>query len=445
MILELMTPAYLSPLFKEAENNIRQCVASLDRSDPEILAQLFRQGVTPDEVRVALARVQVAYADVAAQSEADSEATVFPRTADVAQLQSVLQRFFLEHNLTQRRVAAGAVEVAHPISDISLLDSVSTLTPKRLFGKMSQTDIRWIACLAAKAYRLVGKRHAFPSTPPEPIQMAENSRVYLIGDWGSGVSRARKIADRIRSMIEAEPAGRDQHVIHLGDVYYSGWPEEYDDHFLVHWPVAPGKEGLCRSWALNSNHEMFSGGHGYFDHLLQDSRFRSQHGRSFFSLENSYWQFLGLDSAWQDEALAGGQSEWVARRQAENPYKKLVLMTHHQPFSAFEKDCIDLQPLLERNQVTAWFWGHEHRFAMYSPRPRLKYGRLIGHGGVPVYARSEKDSRVEGVQYVSTRGFRSGLERFALFGFAVLDFADSSIHVRYIDEYGDVERSETLN
>ena len=34
---------------------------------------------------------------------------------------------------------------------------------------------------------------------------------------------------------------------------------------------------------------------------------------------------------------------------------------------------------------TVAFWGHEHRCVMYEPWQNIQYGRLLGHGGVPVY------------------------------------------------------------
>ena len=40
--------------------------------------------------------------------------------------------------------------------------------------------------------------------------------------------------------------------------------------------------------------------------------------------------------------------------------------------------------------------------------------------------------------------YPSGLESWALFGFAVLDFDDEMIRVRYIDEYGYEHRSEII-
>lgn len=441
MILEIMQHRFLTESTDELAVKLRETIDAVARNDATIVNLLDSQQVEPEDLRAALERTLEAEAALARPREVD--AALFARDADASQMQSILQRYFLDKGLIQQRQAQGAVELVHPISDVSLADAVALKAPDQLFGEMSQTDGGWLACLAAKAYRRFAKRRPFPNRAAAPRKIGSNARVYLVADWGSGISRATKIADRIRSMLEAEKVA-EQHVIHLGDVYYSGWPEEYDDHFLRHWPVQPGREDRYGSWCLNANHDMFSGGHGYFDHLLKDSRFKAQEGTSFFSLENDHWQLLGLDSAWKDEDLAGDQVEWVSRRQDAHPDKKLILMTHHQPFSAFESDCVNLQPLLRRNRVRAWFWGHEHRFAMYKPREDLPYGRLIGHGGVPVWARPKSKAVPATVQYVSTNGFRSGIERFALFGFAVLDFDAAQIGVRYFDEHGEVEQSETI-
>ena len=92
--------------------------------------------------------------------------------------------------------------------------------------------------------------------------------------------------------------------------------------------------------------------------------------------------------------------------------------------------------------------GHAHRFAMYNSRPNLPNPRLIGHSGVPVWTKAPwkfwTTRQPQDVQYVGTKGFRSGLESFQLFGFAKLDFQGDKIHVTYIDEHGEKEKQETL-
>jgi hypothetical protein len=444
VILEIMQRDYLSKSAEVVESILAEQIGgSGEILDPKLRSMMQEQQLEPEELMVAIARTREAVRFLSAPAE--EAAAIFPRDPAASLLQTVLQRYFLEHGLVQHAPAAGAGELVQPISDVSLDPSVAVPVPKRLFGAMQQTDVRWIACLAAKVYRKFAKRRPFPDEPAVPVRIKDNSRLFLVADWGSGIKRAKKIGDRIKVMLGE--TDREQHVIHLGDVYYSGWPEEYEDHFLANWPVMPGQEKQYGSWCLNGNHDMFSGGHGYFDYLLKDARFERQRSAkntpaSYFSLENHSWLILGLDTAWDDGDVAGSQMEWVEQRQKASPNKGLILLSHHQPFSAFEQEYIKLQPLLSRNRVTAWFWGHEHRFAMYKPRPDVQYARLIGHGGVPVWARAW--SNLSDVEYVSNRRFFSGLEEFALFGFAILDLAGDKIRIRYLDEHGSEEKAETI-
>jgi hypothetical protein len=57
------------------------------------------------------------------------------------------------------------------------------------------------------------------------------------------------------------------------------------------------------------------------------------------------------------------------------------------------------------------------------------------------------DSLPEPLAYEYRRYISSsfGFERWALFGFAVLDFHDDAIQVRYIDENGNEHRTETIS
>ena len=44
-------------------------------------------------------------------------------------------------------------------------------------------------------------------------------------------------------VADALAHGREAHVIHLGDVYYSGLPSEVQQHVLACWPVTPEQAG----------------------------------------------------------------------------------------------------------------------------------------------------------------------------------------------------------
>ena len=185
------------------------------------------------------------------------------------------------------------------------------------------------------------KRRAFNITPPPSIKIDGQARVILVGDWGSGLPRAQKVAKAIRVYVEQNlDAQRDVHVVHLGDVYYSGWDYEYEKRFLPYWPVHPGEANKVGSWCINGNHDMFSGGFAYFDTLLKDPRFANQRQASFFHLYNDDWQILGLDTAWDDNGLKDPQADFV-NHSLKDCKQKAIALSHHQFFSAYEpsEDC----------------------------------------------------------------------------------------------------------
>ncbi len=245
-------------------------------------------------------------------------------------------------------------------------------------------------------------------------------------------------------------AGLDQHVVHLGDVYYSGTEREYRRRFLPYWPVDESEVDRVGSWSLNANHDMYSGGHGYFEVLLGDPRFARHEGSSYFSLHNDDWQVLGLDTGWEDGGLQDPQSEWVDATLGAGD-RKGMLLSHHQLFSAYKPDVrATLEPklrgVLDADRVRAWFWGHEHRCMLYEPYEHVAAARCIGHGGVPVYMWRSQDEPCPPPGTYEYRGrIVDGLQRWALFGFAVLDFDGPRLHVRYIDETGYEHHSEDLS
>jgi hypothetical protein len=145
-----------------------------------------------------------------------------------------------------------------------------------------------------------------------------------------------------------------------------------------------------------------------------------------------------LDTAYQEFFLAGDQANWVAATRAANPKKRGVLLSHHQPFSSYEEApghlLESLKPVLERDQVLAWFWGHEHKCTFYKPRNHIQYGRCIGHGGVPVLAPTAP--MPEGVMYEFGDWVPGTEPRLARFGFAVVDCVNERMHVEYVMEDG---------
>jgi hypothetical protein len=316
-----------------------------------------------------------------------------------------------------------------------------------IFRKFGPCDVGWVETTVAQGISLFEGRPPFPEGKAPDVQLAENARIVVVGDWGTGLPGARAVGSQMAKFVtEAKREVREVHALHLGDVYYSGWKEEYRARFLPYWPVGPGGEGV-RSWAINGNHDMYSGGHGFFGYLLADPRFAAQNGSSYFCLENEHWLILGLDTAYADKDLAGDQLQWLKGKLAASN-RKTMLLTHHQAYSAFEQvDHAFIPKVLgafSGRQIDAWLWGHEHMCCVYDSLPALSldFSTCIGHGGVPVLL--NEDATPDTVSWRFTEcEVHDGQDKWQLFGFAVLDLEGPQIRLRYFDQNG-TENGETI-
>jgi hypothetical protein len=380
--------------------------------------------------------------------------TYVPRSPELSNLQSAIEQYFLEQH-------SDVVELPRPgdrrggsapVAGSQLTIWQDYLADRRLFGAFEQTDVGWINALFAKGIRKFRRKHAFVERPARkgPILLAdERVRMIVFGDWGSGIPRAQSVARYIRRELD-DPKVRDwqKHVIHLGDVYYSGWEYEYKNRFLNNWPVKPQEKDTIGSFNLNGNHDMYSGGWAYYDYALADERFAAWQGESsLFHLANNYWQIFGLDTSHDDAGLKGDQASWV--RSATRNGLKTMLLSHHQYCSSFEeapRTVIDkIQPILNELDVAAWLWGHEHRCMTYKNVPRIRFPRCLGHGGVPVYQTHDLGGPIPSPGEWEYRDYiDGGLELWAKFGFVVLDFNHDKIAVRYINEEGGEDRQEII-
>jgi hypothetical protein len=136
---------------------------------------------------------------------------------------------------------------------------------------------------------------------------------------------------------------------------------------------------------------MYTGGHTYFETMLP--RFNQK--ASYFAMQNDYWLFLGLDTAYRGEfggqegVLDDPQMKWIGDMVQQAGDRKVVLFSHHQPFTQLDtNNGGNLLAQLEKHQVAgrifAWYWGHEHRCLLYDAHPKYGfYGRCAGHAGFP--------------------------------------------------------------
>ncbi len=220
-----------------------------------------------------------------------------------------------------------------------------------------------------------------PSAVAAPVP--NDFRIALLGDWGTGLYGAKPCADA----ITGDAAGYDL-LLHLGDVYYSGLQEEIQERFLDLWP----HNGPAISRSLNGNHEMYTGGHGYFELLLP----KLQQASSYFAFQNDFWTLIALDTAYnqdiggQEGNLDQPQVEWLTKIIAAAGNRKIALFGHHQPFSQLDanqgpKLIAALQPFLEARRIRCLVLGPRAPCDVHV-RSSSAYGfqgRCAGHGGAP--------------------------------------------------------------
>lgn len=257
----------------------------------------------------------------------------------------------------------------------------------------------------------------FPQCPPTiTLTGASSSQVTvaLVGDWGTGNYPTGPAAQVIQSIAALKP----DYIIHLGDVYYTGLAGEEQGNLLGLW--ASGYAG--KSFTLNSNHEMYDGGFGYFGTALNPAVsqiFNLQKQNSYFVLQygnpkqsGGPWSIIGLDSAyWSTSPLVmvGSIQENSSSKSGASAQptflqglvtnglspKNAIVLTHHNPLST--DGSVMVTDSLGNNlwaQVTsalngtpaAWYWGHVHNGIVY-PNPTATgnsfYGRCVGHGAIP--------------------------------------------------------------
>jgi calcineurin-like phosphoesterase family protein len=246
-------------------------------------------------------------------------------------------------------------------------------------------------------------------------------RIAVAADWGTGTLEAETVAKNMNACLP-------HYTMHLGDVYYMGEACEIEENCLgkitrnysgVSWPT-----GSLGSFALMGNHEMYSGGQGFFHSFLPtlglldaNQKVRSAQRASYFCLETDSWLVLGLDTGYHsggmplftsmpvvntipflnvDARFDDQMLTWLDRTmngREEGVRKSILLLTHHQPMSSFEpffkKPVEQLSKLrFLKNRKIVWLYGHEHRLTIYKEHAltnSLKaYPRCIGHGGMPV-------------------------------------------------------------
>jgi hypothetical protein len=264
-------------------------------------------------------------------------------------------------------------------------------------------------------------------------------------------------------------------LIHLGDIYYSGTPNECQKYFLDVIDAVFDRTGAAGTtplpvYTLTGNHDMYCGGVGYYallPELNPSPPFAAEQAQpaSYCALRSpdGAWQLLLMDTGLHDhdpftvskdvtylepdeEACHSDKIERFNRGGG-----RTLLFSHHQLFSAFSgigdyasrpADQQALNPQLytsfqrfqEAGEIAGWFWGHEHNLCVYQPSRGLVKGVCMGHAAIPVFLDDNPYTPLSGVTDAPrlvaspadpSKGLQLGPERDVYaHGFAILKLDD---------------------
>jgi hypothetical protein len=286
--------------------------------------------------------------------------------------------------------------------------------------KFSTCDIAWSEAIKdyVEYFGLNGSRREIPYVRYQNMEdfvierLPANARIALFGDWGTGTEDA---VDLLQQVAKHDP----DVLIHLGDIYYAGTPDECQKYFLdIVDRVFDRGSGRVPVYNLCGNHDVYSGGAGFYGLLPKlnptppfDAGWAQQ--ASYFALRSPNWQLLGMDTGLHDHDpfdvndnityLEPEEEAWHRDKIRSFSEKggRTILLSHHQLFSGFSrigktgsapsegainpKLLNSWESFKAAGDVAAWFWGHEHNLCIYESFAGLDKGRCIGHGAIPSF------------------------------------------------------------
>ncbi len=295
-------------------------------------------------------------------------------------------------------------------------DTILEKELKKTYRKYSDKDPGFLTCATTYAayyakYKGVlkynsWKDHGGMQYGVISYKIPDDAKVAIIGDWGTGMS------DAINLLSVLLHSHQPDVIIHLGDIYYSGTPDECASNFSKIFDVAFHDYGKrVPVFTIPGNHDYYAFGYGYYKMVKSLNSFlpAAVQDSSYFCLrtEDNGWQFLGMDTGYDDSNPANQvdtfyagpqlQSSEIAwhKDKLDNFSGATVLLSHHQLCSGNAKingalSVYGSYPYLNKylldvfrpylgSKVAAWVWGHEHNQVIFeNDLFGIPKGRLTG-------------------------------------------------------------------
>ncbi len=168
--------------------------------------------------------------------------------------------------------------------------------------------------------------------------------------------------------------------------------------------------------AINSNHEMYSGGFSYFQKILP--KFGQE--ASYFAFQNKNWTLIGLDVAYKDHDIDDQQVAWLKEILSKAGDRKVVLFSHHQLYShlgiarleALELTGLRTDPAQQAHlRLVLGPRASLHRCSRAPTPTSGSLARCIGHGGMPESRKDTRNLPRAGGASLRTRGMAAQRQR----------------------------------
>ena len=217
-----------------------------------------------------------------------------------------------------------------------------------------------LVCLAVAACPGSSTPTGPPSVTPPPNAITPPSLPVVLvgaGDIASCNNRGAEATAKILDQV-------DGLVFTTGDnVYETGTPEEFAKCYESTW----GRH-KARTRPSLGNHEMYSGGGGYYGYFGDAA---GPAGRGYYSYDHGAWKVISLNS----EAPAGPgspQALWLQQELQASTAQCTVAYWHHPVFSSgYEGDMSRMKyvwRLLYEHRVELVLSGHSHNYERLAPQ-----------------------------------------------------------------------------
>lgn len=192
------------PLAEFSVEDIREVIDELDRAYGKLSSERDRESAWMCIPSIPILAILQSELTSALEQQRDALAELYDDIVDERIAEDVAQR---QGEMVVMR-AWGPYEVTEP----PILGDPVVM---RVWGPYEVTeppilgDPRWLWMNVVKAWYRFKDKVAFGGLPEQPVKIADDARIVLVGDWGSGLKRAREVARQIRAVLnQGLQAGR---------------------------------------------------------------------------------------------------------------------------------------------------------------------------------------------------------------------------------------------